>query len=118
MANRSSFLRQLVPLVAILAVFSIPVLGIMQPILKDLVPLAYIVTVFCLGTACGRHLLSHHHRLRMEEIKAGAELARLDTERYQAAERLVDGDDPVERKVREIQARGRTILEAGDDAED
>ena len=100
-----NFAKSLVPIIAILAVFSIPVLTILQPILSDLVPLAYIITVFCLGTVCCRYLLSYHHNLKMEEIDKQAELARLDAERYRAAERLVDGSDPLDEKVREIERK-------------
>ena len=107
-----SRVSRLVPIVAILAVFSIPlsmaaipILAILEPILSDLVPLAYIITTFCLGTVCGRHLLGYHHELKMEELERQAELTRLEAEKYKAAESLIASDDPVERKVKEIEAK-------------
>ncbi len=105
MARSSSFDPRIIPIVAIVAVFSIPVLALLRPILSNLIPLVYILSVFCLGTFCARHLLSFNHRLKMEEMKASADLARLDTERFNAAERLIESDDPLENKVREIKAR-------------
>ena len=45
----------------------------------------------------------------MEEMKASADLARLDAERFNAAERLIESDDPLENKVREIKARSGKV---------
>lgn len=118
MARSSSFDSRWIALAAILGVFGIPALAIMQPILADLIPLAYILSVFCLGTFCARYLLNHHHGLKMEEIRQGAELARLDAERYRAASRLLEDDDPVERKVREITARADSAGDETDERDD
>ena len=112
----TSRVTKYVPIIAILfafsiplAIFAIPVLAILEPILADLVPLAYIITIFCLGTVCGRHLLGYHHALKMEEMEKQAELASIEAEKYKAAERLIASEDPVERKVKEIEAKQSSV---------
>lgn len=101
-------MKNLVPIVAILAGVSIPILGILSPIIPQLVPLAYVITVFCLGTVCGRYLLGFHHELRMKELEKQTELAHLDAAKYEAAEKLIASDDAVEKAVKRVEANQAT----------
>lgn len=83
------FQESIVAIVAILAVFSLPVIYALGPILRDLVPLAYLAGGIGAFTLAARHLLRYSHDLRMEELKARAALEAEEREKWREADRLL-----------------------------
>lgn len=79
----------IVALVAIVAVFSLPLVYALGPVLRDLVPLLYLICGIGAFTLAARHLLRYAHALRMEELRERRALAREERETYLEAERTL-----------------------------
>lgn len=79
-----------VAVVAIVAAFAIPALGILQPILRDLIPLILIAGSVGIFTLAARHLLRFAHDLRMQELERRERLLAQERANYREVERTLE----------------------------
>jgi hypothetical protein len=79
----------IVGIIAIICVFSIPILGVIRPILRDLIPFVYIAGSIGLFTLASRSLLKYGHELRIEEMREQTKLKQLENEGFAQAEKLI-----------------------------
>lgn len=79
----------LIPIMALL----IPILGVLNASLADLLPLVSIIVGVAAVTLGVRSVLGYQHGLRMEELEAQKEIAALEARQFSEAQRILDLDE-------------------------
>ncbi len=76
----------IVAIVAIIAVFSVPLTFLLSPFAAAVIPLAYIAA----GVGGVRYLLGYHHKQKQLTLDKQIELEKISLEHVRSADRLLD----------------------------
>ncbi|MBW7875718.1 MAG: hypothetical protein H3C47_07010 [Candidatus Cloacimonetes bacterium] len=81
--------KHIVAVVAIVAVFSVPLTFLLSPFAAALIPLAYIAA----SVGGVRYLLGYHHKQKQLALDKQIELERISLEHVRSADQLLEGPD-------------------------